>query len=119
MTIKELYESINGDYNKAVSIMMNDSFISRMLIEFSKTELINELIEAYQNKDFKTVFEKSHSLKGICGNLALSPLYKLSSIITEKTRNYSEISNIDLDEEITKLNDEFQHLKELISQLQQ
>ena len=34
MNVKEFYISINGDYQRALSIMMNDSLIERMITKF-------------------------------------------------------------------------------------
>ena len=39
MNVKELYESINGDYQRALSVMMSDSLIERMINKFMANEL--------------------------------------------------------------------------------
>ena len=44
------------------------------------------LKEAILQKDYKTAFEYAHGLKGVLGNLSLTPLYEPVSEITELLR---------------------------------
>ena len=133
MNVKEFYESINGDYQYALSIMMNDSLIERMIAKFmsnnSYQEMIDaydkkdyaslfplahsnnsyqEMIDAYDKKDYASLFPLAHSFKGVTGNLALTELYEISSIITEATRNGATPN---LDNEIKALKDSYQKLE--------
>ena len=105
MTLKEFYEEVQGDYNTALTRMMNDGFITRMLTKFTQGTYVEDIIKAYEAKDMKEVFAHSHALKGVCGNLALTTLYNVSSIITEATRNLNENEFINLDNELQSLKD--------------
>ena len=60
----------------------------------------NDIIASYKNNDLEKVFALAHSFKGVTGNLALTPLYELASIITEATRNNP---NADIQVDIEKL----------------
>lgn len=102
MNVKQFYADINGNYNAAISIMMNDALIERMLAKFMNDNAYNEIIAAYKNNDLERVFVLSHTFKGVTGNLALTPLYELACIITEATRNNP---NADIANEIKKLED--------------
>ena len=44
------------------------------------------LAAAVESDDRKAAFEAVHALKGVMGNLALTPLYELSSELTELLR---------------------------------
>ena len=46
-----------------------------------------ELGSALTQNDFSRAFELCHALKGVIGNLALTPLYEALSAMTEKLRN--------------------------------
>jgi HPt (histidine-containing phosphotransfer) domain-containing protein len=107
MTVKEFYENINGSYQNALSTMMNDDFIKKMLNKFLQTNSITSLFEAYKEKDFQKVFAAGHSLKGVLGNLALDPLYNKVVPIVEKTRNIAPNSRVDLDSEINDFQNEY------------
>ena len=117
MTVKELYDSIHGDYSRALQTMMNDAFITRMLTKFVDNNSYKDVIENYNNKDFHGVFTASHSLKGVCGNLSLTPLYEKASIICEKTRNLGEGESVNIDSEIDNLKETYERVISLIRQL--
>lgn len=108
MNVKEFYASINGDYQHALSIMMNDSLIERMIAKFMSNNSYQEMIDAYDKKDYASLFPLAHSFKGVTGNLALTELYEISSIITEATRNGATPN---LDNEIKALKDRYQKLE--------
>ena len=109
MDIKEFYNSIGGDYQSALAIMMNDMFIERMLDKFFMNNAYSEIVSAYEKKDFQAVFAGAHSLKGVAGNLALTPLFEISSIITEATRSLKEV---DINKEIDELKNRYASISE-------
>ena len=114
MSVKELYESFGGDYNRAVQTMMNDAFISRMLTKFIEKNSYDDIILSYQNKDMKGIFEASHSLKGVCGNLSLTPLYEKSSVLCDKVRNLNEGETVNVDAEVNELKESYEKILTLI-----
>lgn len=109
MNVKQFYQDINGSYESALSIMMVDSLIERMLTKFFNDNCCKEIVAVYQNRDFQRVFVLSHTLKGVAGNLALTPLYEIASIITEATRNNNEP---DISNEIKRLDDIYNLMEE-------
>ena len=68
------------------------------------------LDEALENDDIKAAFEAAHSLKGITGNLALTPLFKPVSELTELLRPGQKTDCGSLPEEIRQ---QYKKLKEL------
>ena len=100
MNVRQFYVDVNGSYENALSIMMNDALISRMLAKFVNNNACEQMIKAYEDKDYRLVFTSAHTLKGVAGNLALTPLYELASIITEATRNSDDVN---LDKEMAEL----------------
>ena len=119
MTVEEFYNAIGGDYSEAKNRLINDAFISRMLAKFAENNTFDEILKSYKNRDFQTLFSSVHAFKGVVGNLALTSLYKISEVITEKTRNVKEDNGLNLDEEIEELNNRYQAFikayKELIA----
>ena len=104
MDIKQFYLEAKGNYNEALSRMMNDVLIVRMLNKFMGDNCINNLISSYENKDYRTVFSTSHTLKGVAGNLSLTSLFEIASTITEATRNDD---GVNLDKEIAELKEAY------------
>ena len=100
MDVKEFYIKSNGDYDKAKALMMNDALIARLLTKFMDNNSYEQIISAYEKKNYRDVFSAAHAFKGVTGNLALNPLYEISSIITEATRHNDDVN---LEEEIANL----------------
>lgn len=109
MNIKQFYIDINGSYENALAIMINDALISRMLTKFIDNNAYEQIISAYEQKDYRALFAASHSYKGVTGNLALTPLYNLASVLTEATRNSDDVN---LDREIEELKKIYKLIKE-------
>lgn len=109
MNVKQFYLDIRGSYNDALSIMMNDTLIERMLSKFINNNSYEQMISCYENKDYRSLFGFAHSFKGVTGNLALTPLYEIASIITEATRNSDDVN---IDKEIQILKTEYQLVKD-------
>ena len=107
MTVKGLYEKIHGDYQRAISVMMMDDFIKRMLTKFVQSDSSEELFKAYENKDYQGVFAAAHSIKGVVGNLALTSLFDKIVPIVEATRNFDNPS-INIDKEVANYKNEHQ-----------
>ncbi len=74
-------------YLKMVNMGMNDAHF-------------DALGKALQEKDFESAFEAAHALKGILGNLALTPILKPVTEITEHLRAKEDIDYAPLYEEI-------------------
>lgn len=112
MNVKQFYIETNGDYDKALSLMMNDILIAKLLGKFIANNSCDQLINAYENKNYRDVFSSSHALKGVAGNLSLTPLFELASKITETTRNSDDVN---LDQDIEELKSIYQKVKDSYS----
>ena len=109
MDVKGFYSAVNGSYENALAIMMNDALIERMLAKFMANNCSQAIIDAYNQKDYQAVFANAHSLKGVVGNLALTPLFEIASIITEATRNGATPN---IDNEINTLKERYLLIEE-------
>ena len=112
MNVKQFYSDINGSYESALAIMINDALISRMLTKFVTSDSPLNMVSLYEQKDYRGLFAAAHSLKGVAGNLALTPLYELACTITEATRNSDDVN---LDKEIEELKRVYILIKEKYS----
>ena len=86
MTVKELYARIDGDYAEAQGRLMNDTLIARFVGKFPSDPSCERLFAAWEAGDERAAFEAAHAAKGVCGNLALTRLARLSSDICEALR---------------------------------
>ncbi len=90
MDVKQFYDAIGGNYQRALETMMNDEFVKRMLLKFLNSSSYSDLLEAFRNKDIQTIFNVTHMLKGVAGNLSLTPLQLEAAAVCEIARNAFE-----------------------------
>ena len=108
MNVKQFYQDINGSYEKALSIMMNDMLVARLLSKFMASNSFDEIVSSYDKKDYRALFTAVHAFKGVAGNLALTPLYEISCALSEATRNDD---SPDVSKEIQQLKDAYALVK--------
>ena len=101
MTVKEFYDAIGGDYAKAKDTLYSDQFISGLLKKFLMGNYYNGLVRANALKDVSEIFNVTHTLKGVAGNLSLTPLYTKASAICEATRG--KTGGVDVSKEMDDL----------------
>lgn len=88
MTLRECYDSIGADYDKAVARMCSkEAMLLKFALKFPADPTYSELVSAYENGDIKTAFRMAHTLKGLCLNLGLDKLRESSSELTEALRD--------------------------------
>ena len=83
-----------------------ESLYLRLKKKKKKKNDFDRMAEAVAAGDFKTGFEAAHSLKGILGNLSLSPLYEKVCEITDYLRNGTEMDYSPLLSEINSMKEQ-------------
>ncbi len=66
--------------------MNNEEFYLKMVDLGIRDERFEGLKEALENNDLESAFDMTHALKGALGNLALTPMYRKVSEMTELLR---------------------------------
>ena len=87
MTLKECYTALCGNYDEALSRLMNERLMERFLQKFLSDPSFNEIKDAFESKDGEKAFIGAHTLKGVSANLAFTKLSTSSSLLTEALRN--------------------------------
>ena len=84
--VSELQE-LGADVNDAMQRFMNNaSLYERMLGKLPATVNDKPVMEFIEAGDIKTAIENAHTLKGVMGNLSVTPLYKAYTEITNLLR---------------------------------
>ena len=86
MTVQELYQSIDGNYDAAKGILMMDKLITKFVIKFLDDKSYEKLANAWAARDVSGAFEGAHALKGVCANLGMNKLSGLASELAEEFR---------------------------------
>ena len=98
MTIESL-KAAGANVEEGLSRCLNkEDFYLKMVNMGLNNQNFQLLGPALEAKDFDRAFELCHSLKGVIGNLSLTPLYDLICSLTELLRSrtdadYSELYN--------------------------
>lgn len=88
MGLIEEVAQIGADTNDAVARFMgNSALYERMLKKF--VTVINEspVLSYAEGGDFETAASNAHALKGVTGNLSLTPLYENYTVIVDLLRS--------------------------------
>ena len=64
----------------------NEAFYLRLVGKFIENNAYNALKDALSRDDLDAAFTEAHSLKGVLGNLSLTPLYQVIVEMTELLR---------------------------------
>ncbi len=77
-------------------LMGNDSLVRVFIKKFIEDNTFNELKMAFVEKDMKQAEMKSHTLKGMCGNLSLDGLFNMFSEQTNliRSKEYSKAESM-------------------------
>lgn len=86
MNLKQLYETLNGDYDDVLTRLISESFVERLVLKFLSEDSFALLTEAMQKGDVETAFRAAHTLKGVAQNLGFTALGKSASELTEALR---------------------------------
>ena len=105
MTVKELYDNIGGDYDKAIRILRMDRLLDKHIRRFAQGGVVDALLAAGETMDAQKIFETAHAVKGVCGNLALTGLYEVACVLSEEFRpgNPRKLSDAEVKEKLQEV----------------
>lgn len=115
-SFRESFEAYGADYQTTMGRFMgNEKMYLRILDMLFEDENLNKLGYALESEDMTGAFEAAHTLKGVVGNLGLTPLYEALCAIVEPLRfgrvcNYAAMYQ-DIQSEFGKVDILREHLK--------
>ena len=86
MTLQELYQNIDGDYEQAMKVLRMDKLLDKHIRKLTKNGVVEQLLAAGKDMDPTQLFETAHAAKGVCANLGLVKLSSAASEIAEEYR---------------------------------
>lgn len=87
MSMTSELQELGADVNDAMQRFMNNaSLYEKMLKKLPATIEANPVMEFIDAGDIATAIEKAHTLKGVLGNLSVTPLYKAYTEIVDLLR---------------------------------
>ena len=76
--------------------MDNEMFYLRLVDKFLSSTALAKLHDALEKGDLEVAFQETHALKGVAGNLSLTPLYDVLVEMVEPLRKKTEMDYLPL-----------------------
>ena len=112
LTIEKL-NAFGADTKSGLARCMgNETLYLRLVATVADQAEFGKLKDALEANDLKGAFEAAHALKGVLGNLSLSPLYEKVCEITELLRNRTETDYSPLLAQILSLREELKQMND-------
>lgn len=110
MTLQELYERIDGNYTQATNVLKMEKLIDRYVRKFVNSDLLTKLDEAGKTLDPTGIFESTHAIKGVCGNLGFDRLAAAASELSEEFRpgKGRQLTDAQVQEKLQALKEKYQ-----------
>lgn len=87
MTYDEAIEKIGLDKEGTLKRFSgNEALMKKFVLKFTQDKTLSGLKLAVQNKDYPSIEETSHTLKGVSGNLGFTKLYEDSAALCNAVR---------------------------------
>lgn len=87
MSIQELYDVLEGDYQGTMGRLMKEDRIKKYLGKFIDAGDYQELLTNIAAENWQEAFRNIHTIKGVALNLGLSKLAGVASTLTESLRS--------------------------------
>lgn len=84
---REIFEAYGADYDETMKRFMgNEGMYLRLLDMLFEDDTLQKLGRSIEEGDLAGSFEAAHALKGVVGNMGLTPYYEAISAIVEPLR---------------------------------
>ena len=90
--------------------MGNETFYFKLVKMALADDNFRKLDEAFEASDWKAIFDAAHAIKGVAGNLGLTPLFDAASELTELLR---PLEPCDCKEQVERVRSGLKALKEI------
>ena len=87
LTLEKLREYGTDVESGLTRCMQNETFYLRLVVMAVNGFSVAALGEALKEGDLDKAFEEAHKLKGVAGNLSLTPIYEPVSALTDLLRH--------------------------------
>ena len=84
---REIFEVYGADYNSTMARFMGkEAMYLKLLDKLFKDDNLEKLGTALEQQDYEAAFAAAHTLKGVVGNMGLTPLFNAVCAIVESLR---------------------------------
>ena len=87
MTLQECYTAMNGNYADVLDRLRSERLVQKFVLKFLEDRSYALLCDSLKNGNHDEAFRASHTIKGMCQNLAFTRLEASSTALTEALRS--------------------------------
>ena len=87
MTLKECYDALGGDYDEAMGRLRSERLVQKFVLKFLDDGSYGLLCASLEAGNRGEAFRATHTIKGVCANLAFNTLLASSEELTEALRD--------------------------------
>ena len=113
MTIEQLQEFGVDTKEGLTRCMNNEAFYFKMLKMGLNNDQFEKLESALAANNVEEAFESAHALKGVLGNLALTPLYNPVAEMTEMLRAKKSANYVEMYQPVLELRNRLAELMQM------
>lgn len=118
--LKEVFQQYGADYETTMARFTgNEQMYLKILSMLPRDKNLHRLDQALQAGDYPAAFDAAHTLKGMAGNLGLTPLYQAVCAIVEPLRAGEKLDYSPLYLFVQKEYEQAAALLELLKQMQE
>lgn len=117
MTIEECYAAMHADFKEVKGRLRTDERVLKFVLKLLDDKSYPLLMDSMEKQEMEEAFRAVHTLKGVCQNLSLTPLYESSSVLCERLRNCDHYE-ADIEPLIKKVKEDYLWMIACIRQLQ-
>lgn len=116
MSLEEVAEELGMDLERVLDRMVNKpQLLIRLLRAFLASDDMELAQTAWQDKDYKVLEERVHSMKGAAGSLGLPDMYETSNELLTAVRRgqYEEVERL-----FERMEDAYAEVERVVGQLE-
>lgn len=115
---QEIFEAYGADYHTTMKRFLgNKAMYLRVLALLPQDKSLENLRKCLEDGNLHSAFEAAHTLKGVSGNLGLTPLYEATCAIVEPLRKQDPDCDYQAKYQTIRL--EFERAEELLKYLKE
>lgn len=113
MITLEALKQFGADTDKGLAMCMgNEALYLRLVGSVPNEAGFEKLAQSIGSKDYDAAFDAAHALKGVLGNLSLTPMFEKASEITDLLRSRTDTDYSSLLSQLSGMRDELAKLCE-------
>ncbi len=116
MTVKECYDAMGADYEDVFARLRKDERIQKFLLKVMNDKSYDLLCSSLESRDMAEAFRAAHTLKGVCQNLSLTPLYKSAAVLSDRLKEQTEYGS-DIEPMLDRVREDYERTISCIREL--